>query len=433
VLVTKNYEFVKPYQFRFSIGRILGIGILLAEGDEHKAQRKNLLPAFAFRHIKDLYSIFWDKSREGVEAMTREIQRDAANSSAESQNSAVIEVSSWASRITLDIIGVAGLGHDFGAIADPDGELSRIYQQLFKPSRQAQFLGLLQILFGARLVDLLPVKRNADVHSASRKIRGVCADLIREKKQKLARKELVDVDILSVALESGGFTDENLVDQLMTFLAAGHETTASALTWAAYLLARHPDVQARLRAEIRERLPPISDGGTVSSVDIDRMPYLNAVCNEVLRYFAPAPMTLRIANCDTSIQGRFVPKGTQIMIVPWAINKSKSLWGEDALEFKPERWLPKSDGDSKSAAASSGGGATSNYAFMTFLHGPRSCIGQAFAKAEFACLLASWVGRFELELHNKEEMDESKVEIKGGITARPAKGMYVKATVLEGW
>ncbi len=70
---------------------------------------------------------------------------------------------------------------------------------------------------------------------------------------------------------------------------------------------------------------------------------------------------------------------------------------------------------------------------MTFLHGPRSCIGQSFAKGEFACLLASWVGRFEMELNNKEELDESKVEIKGGITARPANGMYIKATVLDGW
>jgi cytochrome P450 len=95
------------------------------------------------------------------------------------------------------------------------------------------------------------------------------------------------LDILSVALESGGFTDENLIDQLMTFLAAGHETTASAMTWATYLLAKHPEVQARLRAEIRENLPSISDTDTaVSSSDIGRLPYLSAFCNEVLRYLS---------------------------------------------------------------------------------------------------------------------------------------------------
>jgi cytochrome P450 len=159
------------------------------------------------------------------------------------------------------------------------------------------------------------------------------------------------------------------------------------------------------------------------------MPYLNAVCNEVLRYYGPVPLTLRIAACDTSIQGRFVPKGTQIMIVPWAVNKSEALWGDDALTFDPERWMPKGDGDKHAAS----GGAASNYAFMTFLHGPRSCIGQSFAKAEFACLLATWVGRFQMELNNMEEMDESKVEVRGGVTAKPSNGMYIKATVLDGW
>ena len=124
------------------------------------------------------------------------------------------------------------------------------------------------------------------------------------------------MDILSVALESGGFTDENLIDQLMTFLAAGHETTASAMTWATYLLAKHPEVQARLRAEIRENLPSISDTATtVSSLDIDRLPYLSAFCSEVLRYLSPVPLTVRVAARDTSIQGQFIPQGTQIMLV----------------------------------------------------------------------------------------------------------------------
>lgn len=432
VLVTKNYDFVKPGVIRYSIGRILGIGLLLAEGDEHKAQRRNLLPAFAFRHIKDLYPVFWSKSRECVDAMTEHILRNAADRSDSEKNTDVIEVGNWASRTTLDIIGVAGLGCDFKAIKTPKNPLSEAYACAFSPSREAQFLQLLSLVIHPRIVNLLPVKRNGDIQEAARLIRTECAKLIRDKKEKLARKELTDVDILSVALESGAFSDEALVDQLMTFLAAGHETTAASMTWAAYLLARDQAVQDRLRAEIRERLPSISvaDGGaTVSSLDIDRMPYLNAVCSEVLRYYSPVPMTLREAACDTSIQGRFVPKGTRIMISPWAIHKSEALWGDDALEFKPDRWLPKSDQDKHAAS----GGATSNYAFMTFLHGPRSCIGQAFAKAEFACLLASWIGRFKLELHNEEEADETKIQVKGGVTARPSKGMHLRATVLDGW
>lgn len=380
VLVTKNYDFAKPGMVRYSIGRILGVGVLLAEGDEHKFQRKNLMPAFAFRHTKDLYPVFWNKAREGVQAMTEQILVDAAKEPASSATqdpekaasektggakAAILEVGGWASRITLDIIGVAGLGRDFGAIADPTNKLFQTYNHLFKPSRQARFLATLGLILPAWFVTRLPVRRNEDVQEAAKVIRSVCFDLIREKKEKLARKELTDVDILSVALESGGFSEDNLVDQLMTFLAAGHETTASSMTWAIYMLCLHPGVQARLRQEVRERLPSIDDGAaSVSSLDVDHMPYLNAVCSEVLRYFSPVPMTLREAAVDTTIQGQRVPKGTRIVMAPAATNKDTALWGPDATKFNPDRWMPKHEGD-KSAAS---GGSSSNYAFSMLSH-----------------------------------------------------------------
>ncbi|TGJ79124.1 hypothetical protein E0Z10_g9648 [Xylaria hypoxylon] len=435
VLVTKNYHFEKPAALRFNIGRVLGVGVLLAEGEEHKIQRKNLMPAFAFRHIKDLYPVFWSKTREVVQAMTKDILADAANQpitpdAEKAQKTAVMEVGSWASRVTLDIIGIAGLGRDFGAIKDPKSELNETYRQVFMPSKQAQILGLLGQMVPEWLITRLPVKRNDDINAASQYIRSVCRDLVKEKKSKLvARGQTTDHDILSVALESGGFSDEDLVDQLMTFLAAGHETTASSMTWAIYMLSRFPKVQERLRQEVREHLPSIDLETDITSLDIDHMPYLNAVCNEVLRYYAPVPVTIREAALETEILGQKIPKGVRVILAPWATNFDKSLWGPDAHEFNPDRWMPTSSDDKRAAS----GGATSNFAFMTFLHGPRSCIGQAFAKAEFACILAGWVGRFEFELKNKEEMDEKKVLIKGGITARPAKGMYVHATVVDGW
>jgi cytochrome P450 len=434
VLVTKNYHFEKPRALRYNIGRILGVGVLLAEGDEHKLQRRNLMPAFAFRHVKDLYPVFWAKTREVVQAMTKDILADAAkqptsSDSDEAGKSAVIEVGNWASRVTLDIIGVAGLGHDFGAIVDQNSELNQTYRYLFTPNKQAQALNLLSQFIPGWFLGRLPVKRNEDISAASQYIRSVCRSLIQEKKQKLANKETTGHDILSVALESGSFSDEDLVDQLMTFLAAGHETTASSMTWGIYMLARFPKIQERLRQEIREKLPSVDSDTDITSLDIDHMPYLNAVCNEVLRYYAPVPVTIRDAAQDTDIVGHRIPKGVRVVLAPWATNFDKALWGPDAHEFNPDRWLPTSADDKRAAS----GGASSNYAFMTFLHGPRSCIGQTFAKAEFAIILAGWVGRFAFELKNKEEMDEKNVVIKGGLTARPSKGMYVHATVVEGW
>ncbi|KAH8815210.1 cytochrome P450 monooxygenase-like protein [Xylogone sp. PMI_703] len=437
VLTTRSYEFIKPAQVQRGLSRILGVGVLLAEGDEHKTQRKNLMPAFAFRHIKDLYPVFWELSREAVRAMTNDIgtenketaSEDVEKSAAATSNEqAIFEAGSWASRATLDIIGVAGMGQKFGAIHDPHTPLNETYRKVFKPSRQAQVLALLNLFLPSWFVRNLPAKRNGEVEEAAAVIKSTCRQLIREKKAKLEKHQLTDVDILSVALESGGFTEENLVDQMMTFLAAGHETTASSMIWAVYALCVHPEMQTRLREEIRARLPSVDEDTQVTNLEIDHMPYLNAVCSEVLRYFTPVPLTLREAAHDTTIAGNRIPKGTRIVIVPSATNKDEALWGSDARIFKPDRWLSK-DGQTYIA----NGGASSNYAFMTFLHGPRSCIGQAFAKAEFACLLAAWIGRFEFELKNKEEMDERNLLIKGGVTSKPAKGLWVKTRVVEGW
>lgn len=417
VLVTKNYEFIKPNTIRDGIGRILGIGILLAEGDEHKRQRRLLMPAFHFRHVKDLYPVFWSKAQEVTQAMMTALQLSQQSE----KPSSVQEITNWASRATLDIIGIAGMGKDFGAVANPNSELNATYRKIFSPNRAAQILQLLGLVIPFSVLRRIPIKRNMDVDDAAQTIKRIARDIIQSKRQGLEKSERTDVDIVSVALESGGFSDEDLVNQMMTFLAAGHETTATSMTWAAYLLSKHPDVQKRLREEIRANLPSPDSTAQITSTDIDRLPYLNAVCNEVLRFYAPVPMTLRVAAKDTTILGHFIPKGTVVLMCPSAINTSKKLWGDDAQEFNPDRWM--------GAGCANTGGADSNYSFLTFLHGPRSCIGQAFAKAEFACLLAAWVGRFDMELANPD----AKLELQSGVTARPKGGLPVKLTAVEGW
>ena len=380
------------------------------------------MPAFAFRHIKDLYPTFWSKSCEMVKAITAAVRVETAQNGPNNKQAPVVEIGQWTSRATLDIIGVAGMGKDFGAIQDPNTELSSTYRSIFQPSKQAQYLGMLGLIIPFWLIRLLPVKRNSEIRDAAISIRKVCRELIEHKKANMNQKEKrVDADIISVALESGGFTEDNLVDQMMTFLAAGHETTASAMVWAVYLLCLNPEIQARLREEIRRGLPSIDDNVTaVTSESLDKLPFLNAVCNEVLRVYPPVPLTLREAAHDTSIQGQFVPAGTKIVISSWGIHTSTELWGPDAAKFNPDRWM--------GPGRANNGGADSAYSFLTFLHGPRSCIGQAFAKAEFACLLASLVRSFEMELEDKD----FNLEIQGGITARPKGGIRVRMREVEG-
>jgi cytochrome P450 len=197
-----------------------------------------------------------------------------------------------------------------------------------------------------------------------------------------------------------------------------HETTASALTWACYLLTKYPEYQEKLRKEIKEALP--DDVQSMSAADLagtlEQLPLLNGIMHETLRIYPTVPLTMRQALRDTQVGNQFIPKGTAMIIPIWYINRAPELWGSDASEFKPERWI----GENKKP--NQNGGANSNYDFMTFLHGPRSCIGQGFAKAEIRCLLAAMVRSFTWEL----AMEESKIMPRGVATIRPENGMYLK-------
>lgn len=130
------------------------------------------------------------------------------------------------------------------------------------------------------------------------------------------------------------------------------------------------------------------------------------------------PITVRVAVRDTTIGGHAVPKGTEIIMSPWLVNRYTALWGPDATEFRPERWATTIKGEEK---VNNTGGAASNYAQMTFLHGPRSCIGQGFARAELRCLIAAFVMEFGWELGMKPEE-----AVPGGvITNKPRNGLFL--------
>ncbi|EAW13632.1 cytochrome P450 monooxygenase sphH [Aspergillus clavatus NRRL 1] len=420
ILVSKAYDFAKPLVIRQALARVLGNGVLIAEGDVHKFQRKNLKPAFAYRHVKDLYPVFWGKGAE----MARRIRKELQDRKSPEDNT--IQVRNWASRSSLDIIGLAGMGQDFDSLRDPENTLSRSYEMIFAtPGLGTKAMFMLGILLGdATWLAKLPTKRNKLIDAGCRNIRDATRRMIDDQKRKMQDPTAeARVDIISVAMRSGTFDDETLIDQLMTFLGAGHETTAAAVQWAIYALCKNPAVQTRLRAEVRANLPPINlDAPTpIDAGTVDSLPYLNAVCNEVLRFHPSVPNTVRVALKDTTLLGKPVPKGTQVVIAPELINHMPDFWGEDGGQFNPDRFM--------APGMANTGGASSNYAFLSFLHGPRSCIGQGFAKAELACLLAALVGSFEFELRDPA----APLEVREGATIAPRDGVLARFTPLDGW
>lgn len=212
-------------------------------------------------------------------------------------------------------------------------------------------------------------------------------------------------DILSHLINSTPLTHKQLVDQLLTILSAGHGTTSVTFTWMTYLLAQNSVIQSKLRSEIHQNVP--SPGTSVSAENLSSilqsLPLLNGVCNETLRLYPAINMIYRNTVLPTVLLGNLVPAGTQVILSPWAINRNEDLWGPDATKFRPERWLD-TDEETGIKRPNNSGGAVSNHANLTFLHGPRSCIGHTFAAAELRCLAAMFVGKFKFEMADPDEV-----------------------------
>jgi cytochrome P450 len=184
-------------------------------------------------------------------------------------------------------------------------------------------------------------------------------------------------------------------------------------------LAKHQKYQSRLRDELRQNLrdDALKDPPRQIASILESLPWLNAICNETIRLFPAVPETRRIAVRDTTIGGQIIPAGTDFVVPIWWLNRTTELWGLNATEFCPERWI-----DAETGKPNNNGGAESNYALLTFIHGPRSCIGQGFAKAELRALLAVWMLSFEFEMARPGEA----LVPEGMVTLKPKDGLYLR-------
>lgn len=169
------------------------------------------------------------------------------------------------------------------------------------------------------------------------------------------------------------------MDELVTFLIAGHDTTATALTAAAWLLGRHPDIQNAVAAEAAAR-----GDGPLGVDDLADLPLTQRVLKEAMRLYPPAATVVRGAVTDTDVDGYRVPAGATALVGIWAIHRDPQLW-PDPTRFDPDRFLPGAER------------ARDRWAWLPFGGGPRSCIGERFAMLEATIGLATLVRRFHIE------------------------------------
>ncbi|CAK1362724.1 Protein LUTEIN DEFICIENT 5, chloroplastic [Cercospora beticola] len=407
VLVTRAYDYVKPDIGRKFLEQTTGRGLIVVEGDEHKMQRKSVAPAFSGKHVRDLVPVFWKKAKELADVLASQL--DVVSEGDDERNTGVVELNMWASRATIDIICAATLGREFDSLRNSDNELALQYGRVFGEAGAQiwiifDLLGAPPPLQLARWMPFFTKFRNAA--EGRYQLRPLCRKLVEQKRQDIESGKDSQVDILSVLMQSGEFKDDGLVDQLLTFLAAGHETTSSAFAFTCWLLAKHPEIQKRLRDELKAHFTGV-ENISMTATDLDNLPYLDAVISEQLRLYPSAPISPRWSVRETSILGHHIPKDQFVLLCPWATNRSKKLWGEDAQEFRPERWLTKEGSENVKDA--------DPMRFLTFFYGPRSCPGQAFSRLEQKCLVAALIMRFQIEMADEEE----EISPRGFITVKP--------------
>lgn len=212
VLVHQSYNFEKPKPLRSFLKIILGNGLIIVEGDEHKFQRKHVAPAFSFRHIQDLYPIFWSKAVELMQYVSEEIK----------VNGAVLEVNHLSNKVTMDIIGVAGLGRNFNTLKNSDDPLIELYEEILEPTSEKVAFFVCNLVFPQSLIAKLPWKLNDRLKKTTEALRNICHQLLLEKRDLIKTKGDDHFDILSTLIKSNDFSDDQLTDQLLTFLAAGY-------------------------------------------------------------------------------------------------------------------------------------------------------------------------------------------------------------------
>ncbi|HZP09281.1 cytochrome P450 [Methyloceanibacter sp.] len=204
--------------------------------------------------------------------------------------------------------------------------------------------------------------------------------------------------------------DRLIIDNLVTFLVAGHETTSQALTWSLYLLALFPEWQERLREEVRQA---VGDGGSIARDDIAKLVLLDQAFQEAMRLYSPVPLLMRLTTRPVTVGDVALKKGAMIIVPIYVIHRHRRLW-QDPLTFDPSRFSPEAKAGRPRCA------------YMPFGAGPRTCIGGTFAMVEGKTLLARILASARLELPEGEQPLPF-----ARITLRPKGGLKLKVTMLD--
>ncbi|ORZ05408.1 cytochrome P450 [Absidia repens] len=370
----------------------------------HKQLRRLVSPAFSIKYLNSLEEHMHDV----LETLMDKIDDKVVASSPE-QGQQVAEVDIWKlfQHTALDIIGTTAFGQTFNMIKTESHPVpDTISEEMRWSSWVVAHPYLTKILTLGRPIKSNPVilkfmmKTIEDRISSGERRNDILQILLDTKKLEDPKDRLSDISIIT---------------ETILFLIAGSETTSNTLGFAIIELLRHPDVLAKLRAEIDTLEFPTSDRALFDHDQLKSLPYLNAVINETLRMDAVAAAGIeRQADKDVTLGGRlFVPKGTAVICNVYHAHLNEKYW-PNARSFEPERWLPET------AAAT--GIKPDMDAFYPFSVGSRNCVGKNFAIMEMRLVLATLIKRFDLS-PIPDEMEQAK-EVRHFVTLTVANNSF---------
>jgi len=340
---------------------LMGQSVLVTEGATWQRQRRMLMPAFTPRRVAGYAALMTDAAVQGLDA----VKVDEAGGE--------VAMDALFSHLTMDVISrtlfSTPIGNDTAAAANAVQVLSET--------------ALAEMFWPFTLPDWLPLPGKAAKRRAGKLLHGLLAGHIaaREASGDDGRTDLLGM-LKALRDEATGeaLSPREVYDQCMVSFQAGHETSATALLWWSWLLAAHPDIQARVRAEVDTvlagRVPTADDAGA--------LPFLSATLKEAMRLYPPvAAMLTRRLTRDITVGGVRLPARTLVRVTPWLLHRDPRWW-PDAQAFKPERFLPGSAHEIPRGA------------YIPFGLGPRVCLGQHFAVLEMTLIAALVLQRFEL-------------------------------------
>jgi cytochrome P450 len=352
ILLDQRETFRKLVQIRV-LGPLLGKGILTSEGNEWKWQRQTSAPMFRHQELATFVPAFvrathdllarWRRSPAGS---THDIERDMTH-------------------LTFDVISDTLLPSADATVGAAIERSARLFQRA----------GAWSLLYTvANAPRWLPRPGRRSQRQATFMLRAAVAAMLREQRDApKARDDLMRRLMQARDPETGTpMNDEQLIDNLLTFYLAGHETTAKALTWTLYLLARSPEWTSALKDEIAR----VTGGAPVTAKHIDRLALTQQVIKESMRLYPPVPVLSRQAVADTALGPHAVSAGMSLVMPIYAIHRHRARWRSPDV-FEPTRFAP--DEEAK----------ISRYQYMPFGAGPRICIGMAFAMIEATTMLAT--------------------------------------------